>query len=56
MREIEYLERRAATEAEMAQRATCPAAVKAHHEMFQAYFASAEALKQQAQTTAHVDA
>lgn len=47
MREVEYLERRAAAEAEMAQRAKCAAAVKAHAEMSQAYSAHAEVLKRQ---------
>lgn len=43
--EVAYLERRAATEALLAQRAKCPAAVDAHHQMSKAYFESAEALK-----------
>lgn len=46
MQEVEYLERRGAKEAEMAQHAKCAAAVKAHYELSQAYFANAEALKQ----------
>ncbi len=50
MREVEYLERRAAAEAEMAQRAKCAAAVKAHAELSQAYFANAEALKRRDET------
>jgi anti-sigma factor RsiW len=44
--ELAYLERRAAVEAELAQQATCPAAVRAHYEMSKAYFESAAALKQ----------
>jgi len=43
--ELAYLERRAATEAELADRAKCPAAMRAHYEMSKAYFESAEALK-----------
>lgn len=50
--EVAYLERRAAAEAELAQRAKCPAAVNAHHQMSRAYFESAEALKQMAQPVA----
>jgi hypothetical protein len=46
--EVAYLERRAAAEAELAQRAKCPAAMNAHHQMSRAYFASAAALKQMA--------
>lgn len=43
--EVAYLERRAATEAMLAQRAKCPAAIDAHSRMSKAYFESAEALK-----------
>lgn len=50
--ELAYLERRAATEADLAQRAKCPAAVQAHYEMARAYFESAEALKQFARSAA----
>ena len=46
--EVAYLERRAAAEAELAQRAKCPAAVNAHHQMARAYIESAAALKQMA--------
>lgn len=44
--ELAYLERRAAAEAELAQRATCAAAFRAHDEMSKAYSQNAEALKQ----------
>ena len=44
--EVAYLERRPATEAMLAQRAKCPAAIDAHSQMSKAYFESAEALKQ----------
>lgn len=37
--EASYLERRAAAAIELAQRATCPAAVKAHYMMASAYLA-----------------
>jgi hypothetical protein len=46
--EVAYLERRAAAEAELAQRAKCPAAVNAHSQMSRAYSQSAEALKRMA--------
>ena len=45
-KEVAYLERRAAIEAMLAQRAKCPAAMDAHQQMSRAYFESAEALKQ----------
>lgn len=55
--EVAYLERRAAAEAELARRATCPAAMNAHHQMSIAYFESAAALKQTATPQAmHHDA
>lgn len=47
--EVAYLEQRAATEAEMAQRARCPAAVQAHYQMSKAYFESAETLRRSMQ-------
>lgn len=50
--ELAYLERRAATEAELAQRTKCPAAGRAHYELSKAYFESAEALKQFARPAA----
>lgn len=43
--DVAYLERRAAAEAVAAQRAKCPAAVKAHYEMSKAYLESVEALR-----------
>jgi hypothetical protein len=54
MKEIEYFERRAVSEAEMAQRAKCSAAVNAHREMSKAYFANAEALRQKLTLVAEV--
>lgn len=48
-REVAYLERRAAREVEMARRATCPAAVSAHHKMARAYVERADALRHEAQ-------
>jgi len=45
--QLAYLERRAVMEAQMAERAKCPAAVRAHYEMCKAYTQSAEALRQQ---------
>ena len=50
--ELAYLERRAATEADLAERARCPAAVQAHYQLSRAYFESAEALKQVARLAA----
>lgn len=46
--EVAYLERRAAAEAELAQRAKCPAAVNAHYQMSRAYSENAQALKRMA--------
>lgn len=43
--EVAYLERRAANEVKMAQHATCPAAVSAHHRLAKAYVERAEALR-----------
>ena len=43
--EVAYLERRAAAEEALAQRAKCPAAVDAHHRMAKAYQESAAVLK-----------
>ena len=45
-RDVAYLERRATAEDALAQRAACPAAVRAHQEMSKAYRRNAEALKQ----------
>lgn len=50
--ELAYLERRAATEAGLAERAKCPAAGRAHHELSRAYIESAQALKQFARLAA----
>lgn len=44
-REVAYLERRAAAEAEAALRAACQSSAKAHSEIAKAYRASAEALR-----------
>jgi hypothetical protein len=46
-KEVTYLEQRAAAEARMAQRAKCPAAIKAHHDMSRAYHESAAVLRRQ---------
>lgn len=50
--EVAYFERRAAAEAELAQRAKCPAAVNAHSQMSRAYIESAAALKRMAKPRA----
>jgi hypothetical protein len=44
-RDLDYLERRATAEAALAQRAKCPAAVKAHDDMSKAYRRNADALR-----------
>lgn len=49
--EIEYLERRASSEAQMAQRAKSAAAVRAHYELSKAYFDQVEALRRQKHVT-----
>jgi hypothetical protein len=43
--DVAYFEQRAAAAVELAQRATCRAAVRAHYEMSKAYLDTAEMLK-----------
>ena len=43
--DVAYLERRAAAAVELAQQATCRAAVRAHYEMSKAYLDTIEMLK-----------
>lgn len=50
--ELSYLERRAEKEANMAKRATCPAAVSAHDRLAKAYVERAEALRHEPQSAA----